>query len=83
MALGDQPVIGLGDLLLGEAGSEIIDQIERIEHALHFLVGASSDDECAHPGLHGLIQHVHCDVRELRRGLVRGVGVADLDPRDP
>lgn len=81
--VGDQSEIMDGDQLIDRAGSGMIGRIERIEQALHFLVGASADAECAHPGLHELIRHIHRDARELRQAQERGIGVADSDPRDP
>lgn len=83
MALSDQTVVGLGDQLIGLTGSRMIDRIGRIERALIFLVGASADAECAHPGLHDVIRYVHSDARGLRRSIEEGFGVADSDPRDP
>lgn len=83
MAVSDQGVIRADDLLIDETGSRMIDRIGRIEVALEFLVGATADVECAHPGLHVCIQHVHSDVRQLARDLDRGFGLADPDPRSP
>lgn len=83
MALSDQTVIECGDQLIGVAGSRMIDRISRIERALHFLVGASADAECAQPGLHDVIRYVHSDVRDLRMTIGHGFGVADSDPSDP
>lgn len=82
MALSDQTAIRLGDQLIVGSGSRMIDQIVRIERALHFLVGASADAECAHPGLHELIRHIHCDARDLMQAQKREIGVADSNLRD-